>query len=114
MMTQSQLVTLTPKASQKVKEFIEAEKKTGSGLRVYVAGGGCSGFSYGLSLDSETSDDDVVVEVDGVKVFIDSASAQYLKGSKIDYIEDLMGSGFKIDNPNAVSTCACGHSHSFQ
>ena len=113
MTTQTKLVTITPKAIEKVKEFIESEEKKQDGLRVYVAGGGCSGFSYGLSLENEKAEDDSIIDTDGIKLYIDSASAQYLKGSEIDYIEDVMSSGFKISNPNTSSSCACGHSHAF-
>jgi len=114
MTTQSKLVTITPKAIEKVKEFIDSEEeKKQDGLRVYVAGGGCSGFSYGLSLENEQADDDNIINTDGIKLYIDSASAQYLKGSEIDYIEDVMSAGFKINNPNTSSSCACGSSHAF-
>ena len=82
------------------------------GLRVFVQSGGCSGFSYGMGLDENPPrEDDVIVHVDdSLKVYIDSYSAQYLEGAEIDYVDQLMGGGFTIQNPNAVSTCSCGHS----
>ena len=113
MNSQTKLVTVTPKAAEKVKEFITNEKKEGSGLRIYVAGGGCSGFSYGLSLETEPSEEDAVIDTDGVRLYVDPASAQYLKGCEVDYVDDLMNAGFKINNPNVTSSCACGSSHSF-
>ena len=79
------------------------------GLRIYVQGGGCSGFSYGMVLD-EAAEGDQVFEKEGVKVIVDSMSLRYLEGAEVDYKEDLMGGGFAIKNPNATSTCGCGHS----
>lgn len=110
MMQQQKLVTITDKAAKKVKEFIGNEGKQVAGLRVYVAGGGCSGLTYGMMLEESPSDEDIVVEESGLKIFLDPASAKYLKGSSIDYLETIEASGFKINNPNVVSTCACGHS----
>ncbi|HEV2235643.1 MAG TPA: iron-sulfur cluster assembly accessory protein, partial [Ktedonobacterales bacterium] len=78
-------------------------------LRVFVAGGGCSGLQYGMTLD-ERQEGDTVVELGGVRVVVDEMSAQYLAGSEIDYVDSLMGAGFTVNNPNAVSTCGCGHS----
>lgn len=104
------MVTLTEKAAVKVKEIIEnREDKERLALRLFVKAGGCSGFSYGLALDYPT-DEDTVVEADGVRILIDPMSAQYVKGSEIDYREALMGGGFAINNPNAVRTCGCGSS----
>lgn len=79
-------------------------------LRIYITGGGCSGYRYGMALDENVYDDDVVVESGGVRIVIDSFSAPFIEGSEIDYIEDVMGSGFAINNPNVTSTCGCGHS----
>ncbi len=104
------MVTITSSAADRVRDLIQNEGKTGAALRLYVAGGGCSGFNYGMSLEEEVDVDDQVVEVEGVKVLVDSYSAPYVKGAEIDYVDGLMGSGFTIHNPNAVSTCACGHS----
>ena len=110
MMQQQKLVTITDKAVTKVKEFLSSEETKAVGLRVYVAGGGCSGLTYGMALEETPSDEDIVIEESGLKVFLDPASAKYMKGSSIDYVESLEASGFKINNPNVVSSCACGHS----
>lgn len=110
MMQQQKLITITDKAVKKVKEFLANEETKAAGLRVYVAGGGCSGLTYGMALEEAPSEEDIVIEESGMKVFLDPASAKYMKGSSIDYIETLEASGFKINNPNVVSTCACGHS----
>ncbi|MCS4539041.1 MAG: iron-sulfur cluster insertion protein ErpA [Thaumarchaeota archaeon] len=109
-MQQQKLITITDKAVKKVKEFLANEETKAAGLRVYVAGGGCSGLTYGMALEEAPSEEDIVIEESGMKVFLDPASAKYMKGSSIDYIETLEASGFKINNPNVVSTCACGHS----
>lgn len=109
-MQQQKLITITDKAVNKVKEFVSNEGKQAAGLRVYVAGGGCSGLTYGMALEDTPSEEDIVIEENGFKVFVDPASAKYLKGSSIDYLETLEASGFKINNPNVVSSCACGHS----
>jgi iron-sulfur cluster assembly protein len=101
---------MTPAAVDKVKELIEAQERQGHGLRVYVAGGGCSGFRYGMSLEETSDEEDWVHEFDGLKVFIDPQSSPYLEGASVDYVETMMGAGFKVDNPQAVSTCGCGHS----
>jgi len=110
MMQQQKLITITDKAVKKAKEFITNEETKATGLRVYVAGGGCSGLTYGMALEEAPSEEDIIIEENGLKVFLDPASAKYMKGSSIDYIESLEASGFKINNPNVVSTCACGHS----
>jgi iron-sulfur cluster assembly accessory protein len=104
-------VMLTDRAQQKVREIIDAQGQTGAGLRIYIAGGGCSGFKYGMALDQDPSADDEVVELGGIRVFIDSMSLPYLQGASVDYVEDeLLGQGFKVENPNAASTCGCGQS----
>jgi iron-sulfur cluster assembly protein len=106
------ILTVTPLAAQKVKEFLQKEGKPNAALRVYVAGGGCAGLTYGLALEEEVGEDDIVMHQNGIKLVVDPFSARYLKGAEIDYVESLMGSGFKINNPNVTSTCACGHSFS--
>jgi iron-sulfur cluster insertion protein len=105
------MINLTSAAAQKVKGILEQEKENvpQGGLRIYVQGGGCSGFQYGMVLD-EVSEGDEVFESDGVKVIVDPMSLRYLEGAEVDYKEDLMGGGFAIKNPNATSTCGCGHS----
>lgn len=103
------LVTLTPVAAEKIRTLMEQENDPELGLRVFVAGGGCSGLQYGMTLDT-TQDGDEVIEMNGVRVFIDDMSATYIGGAEIDYLDGLMGAGFTVSNPNAVSTCGCGHS----
>jgi iron-sulfur cluster assembly protein len=102
-------ISVTEKAAEKIKAAMEKQDKQDMGLRLYVAGGGCGGFQYGLALD-EKNDEDHVIEAYGVKVLVDEQSAQYLDGSEIDYVESVMGEGFMVNNPNAVETCGCGHS----
>jgi iron-sulfur cluster assembly accessory protein len=105
------MIQLTNAASSKVKGILEQEKTNipDGGLRIYVQGGGCSGFQYGMVLD-EAADGDQIFDIDGVKVIVDPMSLRYLEGAEVDYKEDLMGGGFAIKNPNATSTCGCGHS----
>ncbi len=107
------MINLTPAAIARVKSVLEQEKESipQGGLRIYVQGGGCSGFSYGMVLD-EVTDGDQVFEADGVKVIVDPMSFKYLDNAEVDYKEDLMGGGFAIKNPNAQSSCGCGHSFS--
>src|ERR671917_1451765 len=107
---QSQIVTVTAKAAEKVTEFMKQEGKDSLYLRVYVTGGGCSGLSYGMGFEENPDEDDVILEQNGVKILLDSYSQRYLKDANIDYIESLMGSGFKINNPNVTKSCSCGHS----
>src|SRR4051794_26600741 len=106
-------VRLTDKAAAMVKETIERENLAGSGLRVAVVGGGCSGFQYSLDIEKEERPGDMVFEVAGVKCFVDPMSSMYLLGVEIDYLEGLFGqSGFSFKNPNAKHTCGCGSSFS--
>ncbi|GEC95886.1 MAG: putative iron-sulfur cluster insertion protein ErpA [Pseudomonadota bacterium] len=109
--TPSPLV-FTDSAANKVKELIIEEGNPDLKLRVFVNGGGCSGFQYGFTFDEILNDDDTVMEKDGVKLLIDPMSYQYLVGAEIDYTEGLEGSQFVIRNPNATSTCGCGSSFS--
>lgn len=102
----------TESAANKVKELIEEEGTPDLKLRVFVSGGGCSGFQYGFTFDETTNDDDTLVERDGVTLLIDPMSLQYLAGAEIDYTEGLQGSQFVIRNPNATTTCGCGSSFS--
>ena len=104
-------IKLSEKAVNKVKEIIDSQGQEGAGLRIYIAGGGCSGFKYGMAVDTEPAADDKVYEYGDLKVFVDSMSLPHLQGCHVDYVDDaLLGQGFKIDNPNAVSTCGCGSS----
>lgn len=103
------MLTMTPVAVEKVKAIL-AERKEESGLRIAVVGGGCSGFQYQMTLDDQAHADDQVIEVDGLKVYVDNRSALYLNGTRVDYVDGLSGSGFKFDNPNAKGSCGCGES----
>lgn len=103
-------VTITPKAAEKALAFMKEEAEQPEFLRVYVQGGGCSGLSYGMGFEKKAEEDDIVIEEHGIKMLVDSYSADYLKGANIDYIESLMGAGFKINNPNVTKSCSCGHS----
>lgn len=103
-------VNFTTAAAGKVRTLIDEEGNPALKLRVFVAGGGCSGFQYGFSFDEAAADDDTAVERDGVTLLVDSMSFQYLAGAEIDYQEDLSGARFVIKNPNAASTCGCGSS----
>lgn len=102
----------TDNAANKVKELIEEEGNPALKLRVFVTGGGCSGFQYGFTFDEEVSEDDTTMEKNGVQLLIDPMSYQYLVGAEIDYTDGLEGSQFVIRNPNASSTCGCGSSFS--
>ena len=103
------MIILTPGAIAKVKSIL-AEHKDEKGLRIAIVGGGCSGFQYQMTLDKEPKADDKVLDMEGLKVFVDARSILYLNGTKVDYIEGQNGSGFKFDNPNAKDTCGCGES----
>ena len=107
---QTEFVTLTPSAAQAVRELLEKRNLQGYALRVFVQGGGCSGFQYGMALENNIRDADLSETFDGVQVVVDEISIDYLRGATIDYVDDLMGSGFKIENPNAVASCGCGSS----
>lgn len=104
------LVSMTDAAVRKVVELRAREGKEDAGLRLFVKSGGCSGFSYGLAFDNQLGEGDRVEDHSGVRVFIDALSQKYVDGAEIDYVDSLMGSGFAINNPNAVSSCACGSS----
>ena len=103
-------VTLTGRASAKVQELISEEENHSLKLRVFITGGGCSGFQYGFSFDEEEAEDDTIIRSDGVTVLIDALSFPYLAGSEVDYSEGLEGSRFVVNNPNATTTCGCGAS----
>ena len=108
MLTEQSIIAVTEKAANRAKALLEQEG-TDLALRVFVVSGGCTGFQYGMALD-EAHDDDFVVGAYGVKVLVDPNSAPYLEGAEIDYVEDIMKSGFSIHNPNATKSCACGSS----
>lgn len=105
-------INLSPRAVQKVRDLVTEEENDELKLRVFITGGGCSGFQYGFTFDELTAEDDTAVETDGVTLLIDPMSFQYLVGSEVDYTEGLEGSRFVINNPNATATCGCGSSFS--
>ena len=105
-------LTLTDNAARKVKALVNEEGNQSLKLRVYVTGGGCSGFQYGFSFDEAVNDDDTVIEREGASLLVDPLSIQYLSGSKVDYVEGLQGSRFIVENPLATTTCGCGMSFS--
>jgi iron-sulfur cluster assembly protein len=107
---QEPLVVLSEAAAGKLTELVTAEQNPNLGLRVYVYSGGCSGFRYGMMLEDQPSSEDLTVESRGIKVYVDKQSTQHLAGSEIDYLDTLMGAGFTVNNPNAVSACGCGSS----
>ena len=108
------MVTITSVASTEVRKFMEAEGVSGEqgGLRVSVMPGGCSGFKYGLVIEDKAAEDDIVLDNDGFKVFVDPFSAQYLSDTTIDYVSSMQGSGFTFKNPNSTGGCGCGSSFS--
>jgi iron-sulfur cluster insertion protein len=106
------MITITEKAAAKVKEIADAEALAGQGLRLRVIGGGCAGFSYDLYFEDQVGELDEEFESNGVKLYVDPLSFQYLEQTEIDYVEGIHGSGFKFNNPNVKSTCGCGSSFS--
>lgn len=110
--TMPSVLVFTDTAAAKVKELIEEEGNANLKLRVFVQGGGCSGFQYGFTFDEDVNEDDTVLDKAGVSLLIDSMSFQYLAGAEIDYKDDLNGAQFVIKNPNATTTCGCGSSFS--
>jgi iron-sulfur cluster insertion protein len=105
-------VTLTPSAARRIARIIQDEGDSGLKLRVTVSGGGCSGYQYGFNLDDVQTEDDLTIERDGVTVLIDPVSLDFLRGAEIDFVDELMGQSFRINNPNATSKCGCGSSFS--
>ena len=106
------MINVSPTAASKINELLAEENKTGSGLRVFVQGGGCSGFQYGLMIEEDGGVGDQVFESNGVRLFVDPVSISYLKGAEVDFVDTVTGGGFTIKNPNATSTCGCGQSFS--
>ncbi len=104
------MINITDAAASKVHGLLQAQEKPGAMLRVFVSGGGCSGYSYGMTLEEDALEGDQQFQVNGVGVIVDPRSAQYLEGANIDFVDNMMGGGFKIDNPNAASSCGCGSS----
>jgi iron-sulfur cluster assembly protein len=103
-------VTITDRAAEKAKLLLEQRGMPQGALRVFVVGGGCSGYQYGMAIAPEAEADDIILEENGVRLLVDPDSAKLLSGAEVDYVEDLMKSGFQIFNPNAVKSCACGSS----
>jgi iron-sulfur cluster insertion protein len=104
------LITVTEAAAGKIRELLSEEGKAESGLRVFVQGGGCSGFQYGLMIEESGGVGDQVYESNGVRLFVDPVSISYLRGAEVDFVDTITGGGFTIKNPNATSTCGCGSS----
>ena len=103
-------VSLTEKAANKVKQMLKKESKEDYGLRVGIISGGCSGYMYEISLEKTAKSGDITIEDKGVKIFMNSLSVPFMKGSIVDYLDSLQNSGFKVNNPNVKRTCGCGHS----
>lgn len=106
------MITITEDATTKISELIAEENDPNIKLRMFVQGGGCAGFSYGFTFDTEQNEDDFEFPIGPLKVLVDSMSMQYVQGATVDYVNDLMGSSFKISNPKAETTCGCGSSFS--
>ena len=104
------MITITESAKQKIKDLLYEEGNPKLSLRTFVQGGGCSGFSYGFTFDDQVNDDDFEIPLDEFKVLVDSMSMTYLQGAEIDFKDELLGSQFTINNPNATTTCGCGSS----
>jgi iron-sulfur cluster insertion protein len=104
------VITVTESAASKIRELLAEEDKAESGLRVFVQGGGCSGFQYGLMIEESGGVGDQTFDSNGVKLYIDPVSLSYLKGAEVDFVDTITGGGFTIKNPNATSTCGCGQS----
>jgi iron-sulfur cluster assembly accessory protein len=110
-MTDAQLISMTDRAARRVNAILRTEAD-GSALRISVNGGGCSGFSYAFDIGQDRASDDIIISRDGATVLIDPVSVEYMKGATIDFVDDLMGQSFRIENPMATSGCGCGTSFS--
>ena len=106
----TQLISITDSALGQLRDLLQKQGRPEMGLRVFVQPGGCSGMSYGMGFEDRPEEGDAVSEVGGVRLFVDSVSARYIKGAEIDFVDSLMGGGFTVHNPNAVHSCSCGHS----
>ena len=104
------MISITPEAVSQLKGFLSEQGTPEAALRVFVAPGGCSGLQYGMTVEESAEDGDEVIETEGIRLLVDNFSAMYLDGAEVDYVNSLMGGGFTVHNPNAVSGCACGHS----
>lgn len=108
--TNADHINLTDSAAKRIRQLMQEKSLQEHALRVFVSGGGCSGYQYGMAFENEPREDDISIAFEDVSVVIDPMSIKFLSGATVDYVEDLMGGGFQIDNPNAVSSCGCGHS----
>ena len=108
------MITVTETATKHLRRLMADQATDAAALRVFVSPGGCSGMSYGMAFDDETQEGDQLIDHDGVRIVVDEMSAMYLDGSEIDYSDQLIGGGFAIHNPNAVKSCACGHSFDYR
>lgn len=108
--TTEEVITVTSAAANTIRNLMEQRQIPDHALRVFVSGGGCSGMQYGMAFEAGPQEQDYLLEVEGVRLLIDSTSLIYLQGATIDFVDSLMGGGFRIDNPNAASSCGCGHS----
>jgi iron-sulfur cluster assembly accessory protein len=106
---ETSIINMTPAAADKVRELLTQENDPSLGLRIFVAGGGCSGLQYGMTLD-EAQEGDTIIKQGDINLLVDEMSIGYITGSEVDYVDSLMGAGFTVNNPNAVSSCGCGHS----
>src|SRR4030081_3305717 len=106
----TQLISITDSALTQLRDLLQKQGRPELGLRVFVQPGGCSGMSYGMGFEDQSQDGDIVTEHSGVKLYVDQVSAQCIKGAEIDFVDSLMGGGFTVHNPNAVSSCSCGSS----
>ncbi len=106
----SEDITISDSAALRISELVAGEEDARLMLRVSISGGGCSGFTYGFSLDGTRNDDDLLFERNGIKVIVDQVSLDYIKGAELDFVEEMIGSYFSLKNPNASSTCGCGSS----
>jgi iron-sulfur cluster assembly protein len=108
--SQDSMITVTAKAAEKARTILNDRGVENGALRVFVVSGGCSGYSYGMAIARNREEDDIAIEASGITILVDAESAPLLEGAEVDYVEDLMKSGFTIFNPNAVKSCACGSS----
>jgi iron-sulfur cluster assembly protein len=104
------VISITPLAAERAKEILQRYNKPNAAIRVFVKSGGCSGYQYGMAVDERQLEGDTVVEMHGVRLVVDRMSLPLLVGSQVDWVENLMGGGFSVNNPNATSSCGCGHS----
>ncbi len=102
------MITLTELATSQLQTLLQQQERSARGLRIFVQGGGCAGLQYGMAFEEEELEGDTVLEVEGVRLFVDPFSALYLDGACIDYQDNPLGAGFRVDNPKAIATCACG------